>query len=118
MDVTTPGVERMNRKVNHLKDELRRTFTMYALIPTFIISIFIFVLAFLYWNTNVVEQNQNRLNITCNLLTTTATGLMEKANDIAALCDIDELRDNTSARMQMYESLYQYTNSLGLQTEF
>ena len=118
MDVTTPGVERMNRKVNHLKDELRRTFTMYALIPTFIISIFIFVLAFLYWNTNVVEQNQNRLNITCNLLTTTATGLMEKANDIAALCDIDELRDNTPARMQMYESLYRYTNSLGLQTEF
>ena len=33
----------MTKKVNHFKDELWRTFTVYALIPTFIISLFILI---------------------------------------------------------------------------
>ncbi|AIF50968.1 sensor histidine kinase [Pelosinus sp. UFO1] len=108
----------MSVKVNHLKDELRRTFTLYALIPTFIISIFIFVLGFAYWNINVLERNQSRLNAACEMMSTLISGYMEKANDIAALCDINELRDNKSARVKMYEKFYQSTNNIGVHTDF
>ncbi len=108
----------MSRKENHLKDELRRTFTIYALIPTFIIASFIFILAFVYWNTNVLEKNQGKLEFASKLISTTISGHMEKAYEMAALCDIDGLRDNKVTRTEMYENLYQYINSTGLQTEF
>ena len=108
----------MSRKVNPLKDELRRTFTIYALIPTFIISIFVFVLAFVYWNTNVLQRNQSRLDTACEMLSTIISGYVIKANDIAAFCDINELRNNKTAMMGMYENLYQYTNRIGVHTDF
>lgn len=108
----------MSRKVNHLKDELRRTFTLYALIPTFSISIFVFILAFVYWNTNVLERNQSRLDNACQVMSTIISGCLAKANDIAAVSDINELRNNKMAIMEMYENLYQYTNHIGVQTDF
>lgn len=108
----------MSVKVNHLKDELRRTFTLYALIPTFIISIFVFVLGFAYWHINVLERNQSRLNAACEMMNTLISGYMEKANDIAALCDINELRDNKNARVKMYEKFYQSTNNIGVHPDF
>jgi len=108
----------MSRKVNHLKDELRRAFTIYALIPTFIILIIVFVLVFAYWNTNVLERNQTRLDTACQLMSTIISGYLEKANDIAAVCDITQLRDNKTARMKMYEKLHGYTNNSGIHTEF
>lgn len=108
----------MSRKVNHLKDELRRTFTIYALIPTFVISIIIVVLAFAYWNTNVLERNQSRLDNASQVMSTIITGYLVKANDIAAFCDVSELRDNKTAMTKMYEDLYQYTNNIGVHTDF
>lgn len=108
----------MSRKVNHLKDELRRTFTIYALIPTFIILIIVFVLAFVYWNTNVIERNQSRLVTACEMMSTIISGYLEKANDIAAFCDINELRDNKTAKMEMYVKLHKYTNDIGVPTNF
>ncbi len=104
--------------MNHFKDELRRAFMLYALIPTFIIAVFIIGLAFTYWNTTVAEQNLSRLEGASSTLNTKISGLMEEANEIAALCDVDALRDGQSARTLIYERLYQYTNSVGLQTEF
>ena len=108
----------MSRKVNHLKDELRRTFTLYALIPIFIISIFVFILAFVYWNTNVLERNQSRLDTACEKLSTMISSHLNKANDIAAVCDIKELHDNKTAIMEMYTNLYQYTNKIDVHTDF
>lgn len=108
----------MSVKVKHLKDELRRTFTLYALIPTFIISILIFILAFVYWNTNVLERNQNRLDTTSEMMSAMISSHLEKANEIAALCDINELAHNRTAIMEMYESLYQYINHSGVTTNF
>lgn len=82
----------MSRKVKHLKDELRRTFTLYALIPTFIISIFVFILAFIYWNTNVLERNQSRLDSTSERhWSLIISGYLAKANDIAAVSDTAQL---------------------------
>ena len=104
--------------MNHLKDELRRTFTMYALIPTFLIAIFLFVLAFVYWHINVLEQNRSRLAAACQYMNTIISSYMERANDIAALCDISQLREDKTARMEMYGKLYQYTHSVGGKTEF
>ena len=104
--------------MNHLKDELRRTFTIYALIPTFIISIFVFILTFVYWNTNVLERNQSRLDIASTMLSTITSAYSDKANDIATFCDVSQLRENETAIMEMYTTLYQYTNKIGVHTDF
>ena len=104
--------------MNHLKDELRRTFTMYALIPTFIIASFVVVLAFVYWHINVVEQNHSRLAIACQYINTMVVSYIERANNIAALCNVRQLRDDSTARTDMYGKLYQYTHTVGGKTEF
>lgn len=108
----------MSRKVNHLRDELRRTFTIYALIPIFVISILVFILAFAYWNTNVLERNQSSQDTAGTILTTIINGYLDKANDIAAFCDISELRTNNTAKTEMYEKLYRYTSGLHINTNF
>jgi two-component system sensor histidine kinase YesM len=108
----------MSKKVNHLKDELRRTFTMYALIPTFIVASFILVLTFVYWRINVLEQNHSRLMVACQYMNAIVSSYMERANDIAALCNISQLREDKTARTEIYGKLYQYTHTVGGKTEF
>ena len=108
----------MTKKVNHFKDELWRTFTVYALIPTFIISLFIFVLAFVYWNINVVEKNQSRLNQASEKISTTIASYVEQAEKIAAESNIKSLQTDQGVKVSMYQRLYHYANNTGLQTEF
>lgn len=108
----------MGKKVNHLKDELRRTFTMYALIPTFVVASLVLVLAFVYWHSNVLEQNRSRLEAACQYINTMVSGYMQRANDIAGLCDISQLQEDQSARADMYGKLYHYTHTVGGKTEF
>jgi two-component system, sensor histidine kinase YesM len=108
----------MSRGVIHLKDELRQTFTIYVLIPTFVIAIFVLILAFAYWNTNVIEQNQNRLSLTCNKISAVVSGYLDKAVEIASFCEINQLHENKATRIEMYERFYQYINNSGVQADF
>lgn len=108
----------MSGKVNHLKDELRRTFTLYALIPTFLIFIIILVLAFVYWNTNVLERNRSTLQTASEKLNVLISDYLNEANEVAALCDISQLRDNNAVRAKMYENLHQFINHTGVQAQF
>lgn len=108
----------MSRKVNHLKDELRRTFTLYALIPIFIISLISFALAFTYWNTSVLERTQNKLAVVCDSLDNLISGYMEKANEIAVLSELSTLRESQMHKVQMYQKIYEYTLQTGADTDF
>ena len=108
----------MGKKVNHLKDELRRTFTLYALLPTFVVASLVLVLAFVYWHSNVLEQNRSRLAVACQYINTMVSSYLERANDIADLCNISQLREDKSAQTEMYGKLYQYTHTVGGRTEF
>jgi two-component system sensor histidine kinase YesM len=108
----------MSRKVNHLKDELRRTFTLYALIPIFIISLISFALAFTYWNTSVLGRTQSKLAVVCDSLETLISGYMEKANEIASFSDLSKLQENQASKVEMYQKLYEYTNQTGVYTDF
>lgn len=108
----------MSRKVNHLKDELRRTFTLYALIPIFIISLISVALAFAYWNTSVLERTQTKLEVVCDSLDDLISGYMEKANEIAGLAELNTLRESQIDRVQMYQKIYEYTLQTGVDTDF
>lgn len=112
------GGERMAGEVNHLRDELRRTFTLYALIPTFIISLIVLVLAFVYWHTNVLERNQNSLDTVCVMMTKMLNRYLDKVNEVASLCDISELRVSNTARADFYENLYQFSNQQEVHPKF
>lgn len=108
----------MSRKVNHLKDELRRTFTLYALIPIFIISLISFALAFAYWNTSVLERTKTQLEVVCDSLESLISGYMEKADEIADFSDLSNLRGSQMRKVQMYQKIYEYTLQTGVDTDF
>lgn len=100
----------MERKVNHLRDDLRRTFTLYALIPIFIMSLLTAGLAVAYWNTNVVERNQKRLASIGDFMETLIAGSMRETDALAGECDVATLRQNQAVRVEMYQKLYAYAN--------
>lgn len=108
----------MSRKVNHLKDELRRTFTIYALIPTFLMASFILVLTFVYWNNNILSRNQQKLDNVSGNLEKMVSGYMAYTEEIAAYASIPELRGSIAARTEMYEKLYGYSNNMGMHARF
>lgn len=112
------GVIRMAKKVMRLRDDIRKTFTAYALIPVFIISLISIALALAYWNKNVLERNRESRTLVCEALTTIVADYLEKEEEIAADCDLAALAHNRQAQMEMYQQLYAQINITHANADF
>lgn len=108
----------MHKQVNHLRDDIRRTFTTYALIPVFIISMISIVLAFTYWDKNVIDRNHNSREMVSEALSAIVTSYMDKAVEIAATCDLGVLKEDKNAQTKMYEQLYAQVNIIHANADF
>lgn len=108
----------MDRKVNHLRDEIRRTFTIYALVPIFIISLISCGLGVMYWNMSVVERSQNRLDEVSNGLEMLLADCMGDVNYLATACNIERLRFDADYKVRVYERLYDCTNKMEAYSDF
>lgn len=108
----------MHKQVNHLRDDIRRTFTTYALIPVFIISLISIVLAFAYWDKNVIDRNHSSRAMVGEALTAIVTSYMDKGIEIAASCDLGALKKDRNAQTKMYEQLYAQVNIIHANADF
>ena len=108
----------MAKQVTHLRDDIRKTFTTYALIPVFIISLISCALAFSYWNKNVLERNYETRVLVSEALTTIISSYMEKEMEIAKSCNLDLLISDKDAQTKMYQELYAHVNVLHANADF
>ncbi len=100
----------MEKKVSHLRDELRRTFTIYALVPIFLLSLQTAVFAAAYWHTNVVGRSQQRAEEVSVFLESLLAATMKETDQLAADCQVARLQTDTGYRVKMYQQMYAYMN--------
>ena len=108
----------MEKKVNHLRDEIRRTFTIYALVPIFIMSLISFGLAVGYWNLNVVERNEQCLAKVGGSLEQLLRTCMNDVDALANSCDVARLGNDGAYKVQMYRQFYALLNQSEAYTDF
>lgn len=100
----------MEKKVSHLRDELRRTFTIYALVPIFLLSLLTAAFAAAYWHTNVVGRSQQRAEEVSVFLESLLAATMKETDQLAADCQVARLQTDTGYRVKMYQQMYAYMN--------
>lgn len=108
----------MTGQVNHLRDDIRKMFTRYALIPVFIIFMISLTLACISWNKNILERNHETRTLGSEALTTIIGSYMEKELEIAGYCDLQALLTDKNAQTQMYRQLYDQVNILHAGADF
>lgn len=104
------GGSGMEKKVSHLRDELRRTFTIYALVPIFLLSLLTAAFAAAYWHTNVVGRSQQRAEEVSVFLESLLAATMKETDQLAADCQVARLQTDTGYRVKMYQQMYAYMN--------
>jgi two-component system, sensor histidine kinase YesM len=112
-------VENMKVKKNgRFKDDIRKTFIIYALIPVAIITFVSFALSFSILYRTVINQNKSinkHVSIKINSIVSTymeeTIKLSTKKNIIAAI-------KNKSADVEIYEDLYGFVNSMDIKCNF
>lgn len=104
------GGSGMEKKVSHLRDELRRTFTIYALVPIFLLSLLTAAFAAAYWHTNVVGRSQQRAEEVSVFLESLLAATMKETDQLAADCQVVRLQTDTGYRVKMYQQMYAYMN--------
>lgn len=100
----------MEKKVSHLRDELRRTFTIYALVPIFLLALLTAAFAAAYWHTNVVGRSQQRAEEVSVFLESLLAATMKETDQLAADCQVARLQTDTGYRVKMYQQMYAYMN--------
>jgi two-component system, sensor histidine kinase YesM len=97
--------------LRHLQDEVRITFTKYAIVPVCIIAAICIVFAIFYWNKNVLDRNTESRELVADVMTGIVTDYEDRANAVARHgYDLEELKDNRSAQTALYTTLYHEVN--------
>lgn len=106
------------KKVNHLQDEIRRTFTIYALVPIFIMSIISLGLAVGYWNMSVVDKNETCLSEVSDSLEDLLLNCMDDVKKLADFCDVDQIKADEQYKVKMCEKIYHTMQTSDVYNDF
>lgn len=107
-----------NKKNRRFKDNIKKTFIIYALIPVFIITFFSYIISFSIWYRTVIDRNRQINNEVSGRLDTILSSYMKKANELSTKDYIIQcilLRQESAA---IYEECYKFTNSMDARCNF
>jgi len=107
-----------NNKNRRFKEDIKRTFIIYALIPVVIITFCSYVISFSIWYRTVVNRNRQINSEVSGRIETVLSSYMKKAYDSALEDRIIQcilLRQESSA---IYEDYYNYKNSMDIRCNF
>lgn len=100
------------KKQSYYKNNIRKIFLLYAIIPVLLIT---FLCLFMYWGTwNYSFKKSNKkdnLNLSKDI-ENTIREYMEKAEELANMDDILNCNDNVNKRVQIFEGIYEISNRL------
>lgn len=106
-----------NVKFKHFKDDIRRTFTLYALIPVIIITFSSYMFSFFMWYRTVIKQNYDINNEISGKVEGIVSSYIDEALSISEQDDImGSIYSRDASRM--YERLYNFVNSKDIRCNF
>lgn len=106
-----------NIKFKHFKDDIRKTFTIYALIPVIIITFSSYMLSFFMWYRTVIRQNYDINSEISVMVESIISSYIEEAFSISEQDNIVK-NINSSDTSLIYQRLYNFVNSKDIGCNF
>jgi len=106
-----------NTKFKHFKDDIRKTFTLYALVPVIIITFSSYMFSFFIWYRTVIKQNFDINQEIAGKVETIVASYIDEALSISSQKDIMKsiyIQDDS----RIYERLYNFVNSKDIRCNF
>lgn len=98
------------KKMHRMRDELRKTFLIYALLPMLLLFMVSAGLMYAYWSQNIASRNQAALDDVARVLEDTLSEGLNTADRLAVQCDISRLETDELYRVDFYRKLYSFLN--------
>ncbi len=106
-----------NSKFKRFKDDIRRTFTLYALIPVIIITFSSYSLSFFMWYRTVIRQNYDINNEIARKIEFIVSSYTKEAYQISEQEDIMEEISSYNNSF-VYQRLYDFVNAIDVRCNF
>lgn len=106
------------RRGNRFKDDIRRTFIVYAFIPIFIITAASYILGFNLWNKTIVHKTNTNHNVMRDKIETTLAALEEETTRLIEQDTFYKTLYDTKEKIKIYHQIYQFTNKLDEKVDF
>ena len=109
-------MERNNFK--HFKDDIKRTFIIYALVPVLIITFCSYLISFSMWYRTVVTRNQAINSEVSKRIEFIVSSYISKANTVETKDYVSEYMNSGNSGRKIYEELYGFVNSMDIRCSF
>lgn len=106
------------RKLNYFKDDIKKTFTLYALIPVIIITFFSYIISFSLWYSTVMDQNKSTNAKVSGRIQSIMSSYMAKADKMANQDTLINAITTHKASVELYEEFYNFVNSMDIRCNF
>ncbi len=103
---------------NAFRDDIRKTFVVYALIPIVIITLVSYLAVFFIWNSAIIYQTKQSINHTADKLEHTISLVIDKTTEIAVNNSFYKKLNNTKQKTNVYQELYSFTNKMEEKIDF
>lgn len=118
----------VNKKNRRFKDDIKKTFIIYALIPVVIVSFCSYVISYSIWYRTLVDRNRRINSEVSGRIETVLSAYMKKAYDSSLEDEIiqcillsrESSRQESSSRQNsvIYEDYYNFVNSMDIHCKF
>ncbi|PHV69968.1 histidine kinase [Sporanaerobium hydrogeniformans] len=102
----------------YFKEDIRRTFLIYALIPISMITLITYCSAFFIWNRMIISQTRDKNRRMQQKLEQVVTSFMKKTVEFAEDADFYEKLQQPRQKSAIYQKLYTFSNSIEEQVDF
>ncbi|BDU51638.1 sensor histidine kinase [Haliovirga abyssi] len=106
------------KKRKFFKDELRKTFILYALIPSLLFSIFFYNILIFYNKKMIKERNRKNNNHVSQIIEKELNDYKKEINFLTNNIDIKEIINGNKNKAKIYEGLYKFVNERKIKSIF
>lgn len=106
------------QKKRHFKEDIYRTFVVYALIPILLVAIIIFGSVYAIWNRTIITQVEEKNILIQQKLQTVVTSFINKTYELANDKLFYQMLIDDRYKHMAYEKLYHFSNSIPEKADF
>lgn len=107
-----------NNGLRHFKDDIRKTFAVYALVPVIIITLSSYFIFMSMWYRTVINQNRSINMEVSERIEGIISSYMSKASELASEENLINCINSRHIGSEIYEELYGFINSMDIRCNF
>jgi len=104
--------------LKHFKDDISKTFAVYALVPVIIITLSSYFVFMSMWYRTVINQNKSINTEVSEKIEGIVSSYINKASELAAKDNLMACINSRDIGSEIYEELYGFVNSMDIRCNF